>query len=47
MGLKEIYDGEDYHKCNFCQGEGKVPDEKVDYYDPIGDELLFNDDMED
>lgn len=45
MGLKKIFDGEDYHTCNFCKGEGKVSDEKYSLYDPMT-EILFNDDME-
>lgn len=45
MGLKEVFDGEDYHACNFCKGEGEVDDQKFDSYDPMG-EILFNEGME-
>lgn len=46
LGSKETFDPENdkMQDCVFCNGEGKVTEEKYDLFDPVSFELGFSSD---
>jgi len=45
LGNKEVFDGEDYSSCNYCEGLGEVSELKFNNFDPL-DNLKFEDEKE-
>lgn len=52
LGNKEVFDGEDYSHCNYCNGSGAVSISKFNNFDPLDnvpviEEEEENDDYQD
>lgn len=46
IGSKQVFNGEDYETCTFCNGKGQVSADKAQKFDPL-DDLNFTDEFED